>query len=103
MDQHMAGRESRMAAQLDLRRRRKPAEVVVDIAVLARDGEGRFAEIVLGGDRLHQPVVEPALERHDGGGVAGQRTVGEGVDLKEGYAGQVARSVISWGSMVSRS
>src|SRR5689334_15183186 len=99
----MAAGEGRMAAQLDLARRREPAEVEVHFVAPARDGEGSLAEIVLGRDRLHGRVVEPALERHHRGRIAGERAVGEGVDLEEGDAGHWAFSVISEGSMVSRS
>ena len=65
-------------------RRSKSASVA-----LARDGEGGFAEIILRRDRLHQRVVEPALERHDRRRIAGQRPLGERIDLEEGQGRQV--------------
>src|SRR4029079_1218323 len=99
----MPGCQRGVAAQFDLAHRSEPAQVVIGLAVAARHDEGGFAEIILRGDRLHQVVVEPALERHDGCRVAGQRTVGEGIDLEEWQARHVARSVISWGNIVSRS
>src|SRR5690348_18468481 len=99
----MPCRERRMAAQLNFGGRSEPAEVEVGSAAVARHSEGRLAEVVLGRNRLHQAVVEPPFERHDRRGIPGQRLVGEGVDLKEWDTGQLARSVISWGSSVSRS
>src|SRR6266542_500613 len=99
----MAGGERGMAAQIDLAGRREPAQVVIGIVAPAWDREGGFAKIILGGDGLHQRIVEPAIQRHHRSRVAGQRPLGEGVDLEEGQGGQLAFSVISWGSRVSRS
>src|SRR6185369_9954564 len=101
--QDMTSGEGRVAAKLDLARWRKPAQVVIGVLGLARHGEGGLTEIVLGGDRLHHRVFEPALERHNRRRVARQRPAGEGVDLEEGEARQPAFSVISDGSSVSRS
>ena len=103
VDQHVAGGERRVAAQIDFARRREPAQVIIGLAAFARHRECRFAEVILGRDGLHHGVVEPALERHDRGGISGQRALGERVDLEERKAGHVARSVISDGSRVSRS
>jgi hypothetical protein len=38
---------------------------------------------VLGGDALHQLVLQPGVEPLDHGRVAAKRSVGEGVDLVE--------------------
>ena len=48
-----------MAAQFDLVRRREPAQVEVRLAVVAGTVKAVSLEIILGGDRLHQRVVEP--------------------------------------------
>ena len=90
VEQNVAGRERGMSAQLHLHGRSEPAQVVVGVVALARNGEGGLAEIVLGRDRLQQIVVEPAIERHHRGRIAGQRPVGERVDLEERQAGHVA-------------
>src|SRR6478735_4050248 len=103
VDENVAGRDGRMTAKVDLRRGREPAQVIVGVVALARDGEGRFAEIILRGDRLHRRVVEPAVERHHRRRIAGQWTLGERVDLEKGDARQCACSVMACGSSVSRS
>jgi hypothetical protein len=54
---------------------------------LGGDREGGFRQIILCRDRLQYGVVQPGVERHDGGRIAGERRVGEGVDLGEGQAG----------------
>src|SRR6185369_8629997 len=83
--------------------RREPAQVEVEFVAFARDGEGGLAEVILRGDGLHHPIVEPFVERHHCRRVAGQRPFGKGVDLEEGDARHRACSVISLESSVSRS
>src|SRR5438270_3622087 len=103
MNEDVPGRESRVAAELDLGRRREPAQVVVRIVVLARHRKRSLAEVILLGNRLHLRIIEPAFERYDGCWVAGQRPVGERIDLEEGEGRHCALSVMSDGSRVSRS
>ena len=52
---------------------------------------------------VHQPIVEPLLERHDSRRISGEGPLGEGIDLKEGSGRQEACSVISCGRRVSLS
>src|SRR5206468_4402203 len=78
-------------------------QLVIHVVALAGNGERGFAKVIFGGDRLHDRVVEPMLERHHRRGVAGQRPLGEGVDLEEREAGHSAFSVMSDGNSVSRS
>ena len=82
-DQDMAARQGRMAAKGDLDRRREPAQLVIRLAVGGRDGEGGLGEVVLHRDRLEDLVRQPFLQRNDGRRIAGERPVGEGVDLDE--------------------
>ena len=67
-----------MAAEIDLGGRREPAQPVT--AALGHE-EGGFRQIVLGGDRLHDVVGQPFFERAHGRRIAGERPLGEGVDL----------------------
>src|SRR3546814_7412622 len=46
--------------------------------------EGGFAEVVLGGDCLKRRIVEPGVERHHRGRIAGEGRAREGVDLRKG-------------------
>src|SRR5947208_2966384 len=92
-----------MTAHLDLVGWREPAQVEIEIVALARDRERSLAEVIFGGDRLHHPFVEPFLERHYRGWIAGERRFGECIDLEEGNARHLDCSVISCGSSVSRS
>ncbi len=69
-----------MAAEIDLVRWRESAQVET---VGGRFEKRRLGEIVLGGDGLHHRVIEPVLERTDGGGIALEETLGEGVDVKQ--------------------
>ena len=67
-----------MPAEIDLDTGREPAQRI--LASLAHE-EGGFREIVLRRDRLHGCVGQPGLERADGGRIAAEQFVGEGIDL----------------------
>ena len=69
-----------MAAQIDLGGRGEPAEIVA-VTVAARHQERGLGKIVLGGDPLHNGVVEPFPERTDRRRIAGEHGIGEGVHL----------------------
>ena len=84
----------------DLGRRREPAQLVIGIAARVRDREGGLAEIVLHRDRLQHLVGQPCVERHHRGRIAGERPVGEGVDLDEAQARSFGGSA-PWCSSVS--
>jgi hypothetical protein len=70
--------ESRVTTEIDLDRRREPAERV---GVAFRHEECRLRQIVLGRDRLQRRIRQPLLEWHDGGRIAAEEAIGEGVDL----------------------
>jgi hypothetical protein len=80
LEDHVRGGERRVAAQVDLDRGREPAQAVA--RALGNEERG-LAQVVLGRDRLHEPVVEPGAERHDAGRIAGERPIAEGVDPVE--------------------
>ena len=73
-----------MPAQIDLDRRREPAQIVVVAAMGAFGHEERgFREIVLSRDRLHRRVRQPDVEGADGGRVAGEQPACERINLIE--------------------
>src|SRR5512146_1102771 len=75
MDEDVSRGERCMAAQLDLTRRSEPAQLIIGVLALTGDRKDGLAEIVLASDGLHQPIVEPALERHHRRGISSQRSV----------------------------
>src|SRR3546814_18409735 len=42
-----------------------------------------FGQIVFGGDRRENGIVQPAVQRDDRGGSAGERAIGKGINLGE--------------------
>ncbi len=68
-----------VAAEIDLDRRRHPAQVEV---IAAFDHEGGLGEIVLGRDRLQLLVRQKFLEQANPSRVAGKHPVGESEDLE---------------------
>ncbi len=64
--------------RVDLDGGREPAQVKT-IGRGANE-EGGFGETVFEGDALEERVVEPGVERNDGGGIAGEDAVREGID-----------------------
>ena len=103
MDEDVPRREGRVTAKGDLDRWREPPQLIIGIVALRRDRECGLCEIILRSDRLHDAVGKPAVKRHDRRRVSGQRLLGECVHLKERDSSHEAFSVISGGSMVSRS
>ncbi len=79
----MGGGEGRVPAEVDLDRRREPAEPVGMWPVVGRFRveEGRLREVHLPGHRPHPGVLGRRVEHADGRRVAGEREIGEGVDL----------------------
>src|SRR3546814_1081867 len=61
-----------------------PAQFEIGIVIAGRHEEGGFAEVVLGGDCLKRRIVEPGVERHHRGRIAGEGRAREGVDLRKG-------------------
>ncbi len=74
----VGGGEGGVAAEVDLDGRGEPAEV--EAIGGGANEEGGFGEAVFEGDALEERVVEPGVERDDGGGIAGEDAIGEGVD-----------------------
>jgi len=70
-----------MAAQLDLDRRREPAQTKI---LSVGNQKGGLGEIILFGDGLQRRVRRKSVEQDDGGGIAGEAAVGESIDLKNG-------------------
>jgi len=70
-----------VTAQIHFALGREPAQVVAARAGLHE--KSGLRDIVLGGDALHQSRVQPAVQRHDGGGISFQRLAGESIDLPE--------------------
>ena len=83
----MARGERGVAAQRDLDRRGEPAQFVIGLAAGGGHDEGGLGEVVLGRDRLQRRIVEPRVERHHRRRIAGERAVGEGIDLDEAIVG----------------
>ena len=76
--EHMRGGKRRVTAQIDLHLRREPAQ---RYDITARDDEGGFREIVLGGDRRQHPVRQPLVEQDHRSRISAEHAIGEGVDL----------------------
>jgi hypothetical protein len=71
-----------VTAERDLGGRSEPAKLEIRFLLAGRgDGEGGLGEVVLHRDRLERLVREPGVQGHDRGGIAGERPVGERVDL----------------------
>ena len=69
-----------MAAQLDLDGRREPAQPE---PIALGHQKRRLRQVHLGGDVLHPGRVGRRVEQADGGRVAAEGPIGEGVDLQE--------------------
>ena len=76
--QHVRARERRVAAEIDLDRRREPAQVV---AVRLADEERGLGEIHLPRHVLHPHRLGGRGEDADGGGIARKGAIREGVYL----------------------
>lgn len=74
----MSARKCRVAAQVDLGRRGKPAQPE---SRFLRPEEGRLGEVHLGGDCLHPLLIAWRVEHTDGRGVAAKRLMGKRVNL----------------------
>jgi hypothetical protein len=48
-----------------------------------RHQERRLGEVVLGGDRLKHVMVQEPLDGHERGGITGEPTLREGVELED--------------------
>src|SRR3546814_7520107 len=78
----MAGRKRGMPAKHHFNRRCEPAQFVIGAAGGGYD-KGGFGQIVFGGDRLENGIVQPAVQRDDRGGIARERAIGKGINLGE--------------------
>ena len=79
MKHDMGAREGRVAAQIDLGHRCKPAQI---IGPVRRNEKRRLGQVVLASDRLERRVGEPGVERADSGRVAAEHDIGERIDLE---------------------
>ena len=79
----MTARQGRVTAEVYFHCRRKPAQVKIDVAAGLRHQKSGFGKIVLGGDGGQHVVLGPAIQRAYRGRVAGEDTVGKGVDLMQ--------------------
>src|SRR3546814_1400590 len=96
----MAGRKRGMPAKHHFNRRCEPAQFVIGAAGGGYD-KGGFGQIVFGGDRLENGIVQPAVQRDDRGGIARERAIGKGINLGEigdYHVRSVSRSRPSGGS-----
>ncbi|MNT40616.1 hypothetical protein D3C72_1769410 [compost metagenome] len=86
----MGAGQGGMPAQWHLGQRGKPADMPGGALPQQKSG---FRQIVLGGDLLHQRIAEPTVQAIDHGRIAGERAIGEGVDLVkvELHGGQSSR------------
>jgi hypothetical protein len=75
---HVRTRQRRMPAQLDLGHRREPAQRK---GILAGNEKRGFGKIIFQRNGLHQRVIQPAGERHDGSGIAFEHATCKRVDL----------------------
>ena len=76
-----------MTAQVGLQHRGEPPQAVRAGRALGQQ-EGGLGEVHLRGDGLHPGRVGLLGQQADGGRVAGERALGEGVNLVQGEAGQ---------------
>ena len=76
--EHEGGCERRVAAEVYLPARRKPAQTP-DLAL--PDGEGGLREVVLDGDGLHERVLRPFVHDADRRGIALKEPLREGVNV----------------------
>jgi len=67
-----------MPAQRHLAARGEPADMP-DTTLFHH--EGGLGQVVLGGDTLHQRLIEPGIEAIDHGRIARERLIGKGVNL----------------------
>ncbi|MCY1547230.1 hypothetical protein D9M68_832740 [compost metagenome] len=80
LEQYVGAGQGRMAAKRHFGPGREPADVP---ATAFLHQEGCFRKIVLGGDALHELVVEPGIEPIDHRGIAAEGALAESVDLME--------------------
>ena len=83
LPQRVRARERGVAAQRDFDGRREPAQI--ERPVGPADEERGLGEVHLLRDVLHPRLVACRREHTDGGGIAGERLGGEGVDLGDGH------------------
>ncbi len=81
LPEHVRARHRGVAAEIDLDRRREPAQV--EAAVVATDKERRLREVHLARDELHPFRVACFRQHGDGRRVATERLVRERVDLPD--------------------
>src|SRR5690606_1098614 len=89
LQEHVSARQCRMAAQADFTCRRKPAQLPFGAVRWLRHEEGGFGKHVLGRYGLEHWVRQPFAKHHDRGLIAGERSVGEGIDMPIGQRGRI--------------
>jgi hypothetical protein len=80
--EHVRRGQRGVAAQVNSNFGGKPAEVE---AVSVAHEKGRFGQVVLGGNLLHQPVVGPTFQGAHGRGIAAEGPTRKSVYLVNGY------------------
>ncbi len=81
LPENMRRRQGCMAAQVHFDARREPAQIKM---IRLFDQIGRLREIHVPGHGLQPAIVFPFGKKADGGGIARERAVGEGVNVEEG-------------------
>src|SRR5439155_22845834 len=75
----MGRRQRRVATEIDLDRRSKPAQVEAVARLIAQD-ECRLRLVHLHGDVLHPLLVARLGKNADAGGISAEGAIGEGID-----------------------
>ena len=86
--EHVGGGQGGVTAQVHLGRGSEPPQVMR--AVGAGNDEGRLRQVHLAGDRLHAALVRKGVHHGNGGRVAGEGTIGEGIDDDEVHGSRYA-------------
>ncbi len=80
-EENVGGGQGRVTAQVDLHRRREPAQ---GHDVAARDDKSGLGKIVFGGDSREDAVGQQIVQQDHRRRISTEHPVGEGVDLVEG-------------------
>jgi len=92
-EENVGGGQGRVTAQVDLHRRREPAQ---GHDVTARDDKSGLGKIVLGGDRREDAVGQQIVQQDHRRRISTEHPVGEGVDLVEGQLHEFLTLPAKW-------
>ena len=98
LPENMRASQRRMAAEVDLDRRREPAQLV---AVLFLVKEGGLRQVHLASHVLQPAGIARLGKDANGGGIARERAIGEGVNLNDRDRHRLLR-LDSWNGTHSR-